>query len=812
MPSHVHRPLSIPAFALVVALILTAVGALSAGSDAARAAGEPTVISVSPATGVAGTEVIITGTNFSYAMTVFFGSNPAAFDVENSTTITATAPTPDQSFDFVSVTVTNPNGSSIGDQNSLFYYAGGTPAVTSISPSTGTAGTVVTINGTNFTGATSVAFGAASATPYDVTANQLKVVVPAGTPGAQVSLLVTGPGGASQNVSADNFTYSAAVTGPTITNVSPSSGNIGTPVTLTGTGFTGATTVSFGGNNGTGLSVQNSTTATVIAPAGNAGSTVDVRITTGQGTSPVSANAKFTYSTGPVITGVSPSSGASGTLVTITGTGLSGTTIVSFGNADAAPENVSSTQITVLAPIHSAGIVNVTVTNGVGTSPISANAKFTYGSGPVITSITPTSGSAGTTVTITGTGLTGTNLVNFGGSTTAPATVSATTVTVVAPTHPNGLVDVTVTNTQGTSATHANARFTYGIGPVITSLTPTFGPAGTLVTITGTSLLGTTNVFFGSTVASPLSVSSTQVTVFSPSGPSGLVNVTVTNGVATSPTHANAQYTYGTGPVITSIAPESGTTGTSVVITGTGFTGATGVTFDGIVSAFTVNSNTQITATAPTHVAGEVDVRVTTAAGTSAIHENAKFIYSAIPVFTTISPNNGTTGTVVTITGSNLAAVTVVNFGGTFATPTSATNTTITVLAPFRAATGPVLVVLTSPAGTSAASRTFTYNAPGDGNIEYELSFRWTLIAWLGPHGASVESALKGQLPGTGLTNIFGQVTAIYRWNPQQQKWEANFPGTNIPGANDFTVFDYGQGYWIAISNTNGLDWVVPAD
>ncbi|MEO3998122.1 putative Ig domain-containing protein [Mesorhizobium sp. CAU 1732] len=73
-------------------------------------------------------------------------------------------------------------------------------------------------------------------------------------------------------------------------------------------------------------------------------------------------------------------------------------------------------------------------------------------------------------------------------------------------------------------------------------------------------------------------------------------------------------------PTITSISPTSGPTagGTSVVITGTNLTGATGVTFGSTaVISFTVDSATQITATTSAHAEGAVDVAVTTPGGSA---------------------------------------------------------------------------------------------------------------------------------------------------------------------------------------------------
>ena len=82
-------------------------------------------------------------------------------------------------------------------------------------------------------------------------------------------------------------------------------------------------------------------------------------------------------------------------------------------------------------------------------------------------------------------------------------------------------------------------------------------------------------------------------------------------------------------PTVTAVSPSSGTTagGTTVVITGTNFTGVTAVNFGSTPSSFTFDSATQITATAPARSAGAVDVRVTTAGGTSAINPADQFTY-----------------------------------------------------------------------------------------------------------------------------------------------------------------------------------------
>ncbi len=173
--------------------------------------------------------------------------------------------------------------------------------------------------------------------------------------------------------------------------------------------------------------------------------------------------------------------------------------------------------------------------------------------------------------------------------------------------------------------------------PVITSLTPTSGGTGgtTYVTITGANFLGTTSVTFGGTAATFFSVvSATTLTVYTPAHAAGTVDVRITNAAGTSVDAGTADdFTYiGTGPVVSSISPTSGPTtgGTTVTIIGSGFTGATSVTFGGTAATFTVNSSTSITATSPAHSAGTVDVIVTSPAGTSPNTTADNFTYTSI--------------------------------------------------------------------------------------------------------------------------------------------------------------------------------------
>lgn len=146
----------------------------------------------------------------------------------------------------------------------------------------------------------------------------------------------------------------------------------------------------------------------------------------------------------------------------------------------------------------------------------------------------------------------------------------------------------------------------YTSGTVV-SLSPALGPStgNTLVTIIGTGLTGATQVTFGGTAGTSVTVlSDTKLTVLTPAHVAGAVDVTVV-GVGT----LTSAFTYTT---LTRMTPDTGPVagGTTVTFTGFGFTAATGVTFDGIAAAFTIVSNTTLTAVSPSHGAGAVTVVV----------------------------------------------------------------------------------------------------------------------------------------------------------------------------------------------------------
>ena len=780
-----------PAFSTpgIVAVSVTAEGMTSAFNPAAEftdiSGSAPTVTGVNPNSGssAGGLLVTVTGSGFVGATSVKFGTTAAtSFTVNSDTQLTVL--TPANVPGTVDVTVASSLGTSTTGTSDHFTFVGGAPVVSAVNPTSGSTagGTSVTISGSGFTGATSVKFGATSATFTVNSDASITATSPAGSTGA-VDVTITTPVGPSATSASDVFTYTSPPPAPTVTSISPTSGAIagGTTVTVTGTNFTGATAVKFGTVSAT-FTVNSATSITATSPAGSAGA-VDVTVTTSAGASATSTADQFTYTSSPAaptVTAISPTSGttAGGTSVTVTGANFTGATAVRFGTASATFTVNSTTSITATSPASSTGAVDVTVTTPGGTSATGAEDQFTYQSSagtPQITAINPTGGptTGGTSVIITGSGFTGATAAKFGTKAASSFTVNSDTqVTAVSPSG-TGTVDVTITTANGASATVAADRFTYGAVPAVSRINPTSGPSsgGTTVTVTGSAFTGATAVTFGGVAAQSFSVTNaTTISAVSPPG-SGTVDVLITTPVGTSVAGTVDPFAYRGGaspPTVTAVSPTGGPTtgGASVTVTGTNFTGATAVKFGTTSASFTVNSATSITATSPAGSAGAVDVTVTTSAGTSTTSSADQFTYTSspppAPTVTSVSPTSGPTagGTSVTITGANFSGATAVKFGTASATFTVNSATSITATSPAGTA-GAVDITVTTSGGTNATS--------SPDQFVYQATASPPTVSSLSPASGSIAGGTGVTITGTNFTGAtvvkFGTASAAFTVN-----------------------------------------------
>jgi hypothetical protein len=261
----------------------------------------------------------------------------------------------------------------------------------------------------------------------------------------------------------------------------------------------------------------------------------------------------------------------------------------------------------------------------------------------------------------------------------------------------------------------------FAVAPTITSFSPGGGPVGCVVTITGTNFNNpnVTAVVFDTTAAASFRIdSATSITAVVNTGTTdGPIHVTNATATADSATNFDVAPPSTNCPTITSFTPTSGPVGTSVVITGTNFTGATAVTFNNVAATtFTVNSATQITATVPT-TATTGPIRVTAPGGTGSSLTNFTI---AAPTITSFTPTSGPVGTSVKITGTNFTGATAVTFNNVTATFTVNSATQITATVPATATTGKIKV--TTPGGSATSTADFVVSIVHSRSVTLKLS------------------------------------------------------------------------------------------
>ena len=570
------------------------------------------------------------------------------------------------------------------------------PNITNFSPSAGAIGASITVAGTSFgttQGSSTITFNgvAGTATSWANT----KIVVPVPTGATSGNVVVTVSGVPSSGV---NFTV---VPAPNITNLSPNAAPIGTSVTVAGSGFgatQGTSTIKFGTKAGIPLSWSDSA---IVVPAPSGASTGNVVVNA----SGVSSNGViFTVLPVPSISSVTPTSGAIGAAVMVTGTNFGttqGTSTVTFNGTTATPTSWANAKIVVPIPVGaSSGNVVVTV-SGV----VSAGVPFTVAPAPNIASLSPTAAPVGTPVAITGSGFgatQGSGTVKFNTKVGSPTSWSDSSIVVPVPTGATtgnvvvnasevasnsvsftvlpipsinnlspmsaaigGSVTLTGTNfgaTQGSStltfngvvgtpSSWANGKIVAPVpaGATTGNIAPSTGAAGTLTTIAGSGFgaeQGTSTVKFNGKVATPMSWSDSSISVPVP------VNATSGNVIvhASGVDSNGVEFTVLPTPSITGLSPASGTLGTSVTITGTNFgspQGTSTVMFSGVPGSATSWAKTKIVAPVP--LGATTGPVVVTVQGVP----SAGVLISLPPIINTVSPSSGGIGTSVTITGAN---------------------------------------------------------------------------------------------------------------------------------------------------------------
>ena len=614
--------------------------------------------------------------------------------------------------------------------------------VVSFSPSSGSVGDEVKIAGRGFLSdaMSEVSFGGsafASATFIEgdasdaSVADTLSIEVPRDAMSGVLSLRIAGLTALSTS---DRF-----VVVPKITALLPGFASIGTEIKVAGTGFERAAeydSLSFGGSMYVAASsfIMGTEVDTLVVAVPTDARTGLVMLKVRDG-APVSSAEEFEVV--PVIVGFTPATGPEGSTVVITGTGFSdipSDNVVKFGGVQAAaPTDVSTTSLTVAVPDGAqTGPITVEVGGRMATSSESFMVDNTAVAAPVIASFSPMMGPEGTPVVIMGANFSAVpseNMVSFGGGVEAavPTGVSTVSLTVIVPAGAQtGVITVEVGGQMATSTDEF--MVTVASAPEILSFSPMSGPERSIVVVTGTNFSAVPSenmVSFGGGVAAavPTNVSTMSLTVVVPVGAqTGAITVEVNGQTATSTESFMVDNDAVAAPVIAGFSPAVGPEGSVVVITGANFSDMVGenvVRFGGVEAATPMNvSPTSLTVIVPVDAqTGAITVEVGGQTATSTGSFTVDNSVAATPAVGGFSPTSGSVGTPVVITGANFSAVpseNMVSFGGGVAAsePTDVSPTSLTVVVPAGAVSGPITVEVNGQTATSLSSFTVT-SVPG---------------------------------------------------------------------------------------------------
>lgn len=249
----------------------------------------PTITSFTPANGLAGTAVTVTGTNLLGATAVTLnGVAVPSFVVSSATTLIFTVPAGATSG---LITVTTPGGTATSASPFLVGTPNLLPVLTALSPSSilvNSGDFTLTVSGSNFGRSSVINFPLGPVSTTCVAGNQLTAIVPAaylkGLGSGNVTVTSPAPGGGTSN----GVLFSVTLPDPTITSFTPTSGPVGTTVTVKGTNFQLVKYVGLAspGNSNALFNVVDATTLTFVVPAPAVSGQVGVLTSGGSGYSP----------------------------------------------------------------------------------------------------------------------------------------------------------------------------------------------------------------------------------------------------------------------------------------------------------------------------------------------------------------------------------------------------------------------------------------------------------------------------------------------------------------------------------------------
>ncbi|MDE1879917.1 MAG: PKD domain-containing protein [Euryarchaeota archaeon] len=723
-------------------------------------------ISLAPTSGAAGASVAVSGSGFAASSAVTataFGGTACTATTDAFGTFSCSFTVP--STPVGSYTVTATDSASNAASASFYVRPGLSPT-----PTSGAVGSTFTLAGTGFAASTSVtvtsSLGGGTTTTDAAGAFSMTLTVAAGTVGGTYSINATDTSG--------HYALTSFLVMPSL-SVSPMGGPVGTVATFAATGFPASTAYTLTWSGGTACSGTTTATGTFgctyTIPVGTAGGPyVFSARTTGS-----TATATFTVT----YISVSPASGPVGTSLAFTAGGYAPTSsfTVTWSGGTACSGTTTATgtfSCSFTLPAVPAGAVTFTGTDGAGTS-----ASTTFTVTPAL-SASPTSGPVGTSITFSGTGFAATSAlaVSWSGGTACTATSSATgsfscsfALTAAAA----GPYTFTATDASSDSAA---ATFTVtpalGVSPVSSTLPVT-------LTFTGSGFAATSAVTVSWSGGSACTATSSASGGFSctfavPPSPAGSITFTATDAASNT---ATASFTVL--PSV-SVAPGSGTVGSSLVFSGTGFAASstTVVSWTGGTACSATSS--AVGSFTCTFALTPAPAGALTFTATDSGSNSASTTFTVTPSLS-VAPTSGPVGTSVVLSGEGFAATSAVSVnwaGGTPCTATTGTSGAFTCTFVLKPTVAGALLLTATDASSNSATATFT------------VTSLLTTSPTSGAAGTTVAFIGSGFAASSTVGVLWTGGTACQGTSGPTGSFSCSFvlPGSASPGATTFTATD----------------------
>jgi hypothetical protein len=692
---------------------------------------------VTPSSGHEGTKVEIVGVNLfaggSELVQVTLAGIDATIVTQAVDTVTLVATASEANVG--DVVLQSESGAAVTRRNGWEYVEIAEIASTP-SPSSGQAGTSIAIGGSGLLmgGSLIASVTLAGIEVKEIVSaadNEVVVIAAAHTDEEEGVIVLIADTGAITTGGTFSYLAPGAIGAP-----SPDAGQYGTQVTFEGSGMLQ------GGESFETVSLNNvdaeivSGTDTKIVVTANIGEVGvgDVVVVTDSGAT-LSLEDGWTYNEDGVIEAVEPTSGQTGTVITISGSRLLG------GGASASSVSIVGTDADVLTAAADSIVVSAASPSELGSGSIvivadtgatvTLDDAFEYLAGGVLDSVTPGNGQVGTKVVLEGTSLLshGTNVqsVTLAGAAADIQSENDSVIEVVAAASDELIGDVVIIADTG-AATSKSDAWTYEAPGAVTSVEPASGQYGTAVVISGSGLRGggdnIVSVTLGDVEAANIvSEGDDTVAVVAPhASPAEDVDIVLTADSGAVVTAAGVWEFLERG-TIDDVSPAEGQTGTTVVLTGSKMIGdgteLLSVTLAGEAAAVEASTASEITLTAASGAAGAGDVVVTSVSG-AVVTKSGAFTYIEEGAISLVTPARGQRGTYVKIFGSNLlgggSTLLEITLSGVAPSEiTNATNDEIWIRAASATDLGPGDIEIISDTGaTVLGDNEWTYDKPSN--------------------------------------------------------------------------------------------------